>query len=1179
MPRISVVVPIYNVEAYLEPCLESLARQTVDDLEAVLVDDGSTDRSAEIAEAFVSRDPRFKLIRQANGGLSAARNTGIDAATGEFLAFLDSDDALPHNAYELLLGALDSTGSDFASGNVHRLSQWSTTQSRFLAKAFATTRLKTHVTQFRPLLADRTAWNKLFRRSFWDRHGLRFPEGVVHEDIPVVIPAHFMADSVDVLSDPVYLYRVREDGNLSITQRRLEQRVLLDRLAAVEHVSSYLAEHGPKKGKRWYDESVVADDLRLHLNILDSADDDYRELFLDRVNAFLDTVDEKVFEPLLAIDRLKWHLVRRRLMPELIEVLRFQREALAGTPPVQSGGRWYGDYPFRGDSGLAIPESIYRLDQELPLNANVEQLRADGDQLHIRGYAYINGIGASTPDAQRLKLTALRPGRLRRLRLRATALTLRTKLTQRPDVTADSPQAVRDVSWSGFEATLDTRRLRRAGRWVEGTWDIYATSRSGRLTRRRSRFSLEPGHPISAVDTPVGDGFTVKLSTTAGGRVTVDVRRHRTALSSLRVSDGETLELSGDITVPDGAKAKLEVRRKSDSKTRSYPLVLDDERRHFTATVPLKHLRTTGRAAEGGLDGDLEDRVAWEVMAVSGKERIPLYLPADLSAGPWPLGGREVSVFRTRQGMAALVERAPRPRVTAARWTAGGALEVQGDLPPGLGLEALIFESSVRGERHEWPADADAPAGRFAATLTPAGVRSLAGVLPLGEDNWFLLARLMGEGGAVEAPVVVARAAHPQLPLATVVDHKSFALGVRANHSAVLAVTVDLDVHERGGFHQRRLQENDYPAARSQPLRDAVLFTSFGGRQYSDSPRAIHEELVRRGSELEQLWVVRDGRCAVPPTATVVREGSREYYEAMATARYVVSNDHFPGWFDRRPDQVCLQTWHGTPLKRLGLDVSDMRKTVRRFQRKWDRQVDNWQYVLSPNRFATPILRQAYAIEGEMLETGYPRVDHLAGPDREARTRALRERLGLPEDKRIVLYAPTYRDQVVDRKGRFRLDQRQLEIGRLRETIGHDSIVLFRKHHYIVDAVPTTPDGFVRDVSDFPDGTELMLAADVLVTDYSSLSVDFANTGRPMLFFTYDLDTYGEEIRGFYLDFVNSVPGPLLHTSDELAAALADIDAVQAQYAERYAEFRRTFCELDDGRAAARVVDRIFGGE
>jgi CDP-glycerol glycerophosphotransferase len=423
--------------------------------------------------------------------------------------------------------------------------------------------------------------------------------------------------------------------------------------------------------------------------------------------------------------------------------------------------------------------------------------------------------------------------------------------------------------------------------------------------------------------------------------------------------------------------------------------------------------------------------------------------------------------------------------------------------------------------------------------------------------------------------VQVARALRDRLPLRAVVGHKPFTFGVRGDNACTLLVERDLDDDERGGYHGRRLREVAYPAHREQPLRDAVLFISYGGRQYSDSPRAIHEELVRRGSPLEQLWVVRDGACRVPESGVAVREGSREYHEALARSRYVVSNDHFPSWFVRRPDQLCLQTWHGTPLKRLGLDVSDLRKTVRKFQFSWEQQVANWQYVLSPNRFSTPILRRAYAIEGEMLETGYPRVDVLAGADRDELGRRLRRRLGIPDGVRTVLYAPTYRDHVVDRRGRYRLDQR-LDVEALRAAVGEDTVILYRKHHYIVDAVPATADGFVRDVSSYPDGTELMLAADVLVTDYSSMTVDFANTGRPVLFYTYDLDAYQDEIRGFYLDFVSTVPGPLLRTSAELGDALRDLDGVRAAYAERYEAFRARFCELDDGHAAARVVDRLF---
>jgi CDP-glycerol glycerophosphotransferase len=467
--------------------------------------------------------------------------------------------------------------------------------------------------------------------------------------------------------------------------------------------------------------------------------------------------------------------------------------------------------------------------------------------------------------------------------------------------------------------------------------------------------------------------------------------------------------------------------------------------------------------------------------------------------------------------------------------------------------------------------------GRFAAVATPAATTTLAGDLPLPEGRWRLCVRRSGRRApAALTALVPSPEMEERLPLETVIGHKRFTLGLAADGGAVLAVDRDLDDDERGPFQQRQLRRTAYAPRRSEPLTETAVFTSFRGRQYSDSPRAIHEELVRRDAPLEHFWVVRDGACRVPPTATVLRDGSREHYEVMARARYVVTNDHFPEWFERRQDQLCVQTWHGTPLKRLGFDVSALRDTMRKFEHGWATQVHNWQYVVSPNRFATPILERAYMLEGaRMLETGYPRDDMLAGPDRDEVTRRVRAHLGLPEGARTVLYLPTFRDHVKDRRGRYRLDL-QLDIERLRGVLGPDTVLLVRKHHYIVDQIPVTPDGFVRDVSSYPDGNELLLAADVLLTDYSSAMVDFANTGRPMLFFAYDLDTYRDEIRGFYVDYEATVPGPVLTTSDQVAEALSDLGAVEAAHADRYAAFTAKFCELDDGGATGRVVDEVF---
>lgn len=362
MPQISVVVPIYDVAPYLEDCLSSIAAQTVTDLEVVIVDDGSPDGSAAIAHRFAAGDPRFRVLSQPNGGLGAARNAGVAACGGDYLAFVDGDDQLVPDALERMRDALQATGSAFATGNVLRFDDDRRWPAQFLAKTFLRQRLRTHVTRFDWLIVDRMAANKLWRRAFWDEQRLRFPEDMLHEDIPVVVPAQFLAHSVDVLRGPVYLYREREGQVASITGRRAHLRSLRDRVAAVEHVDGFLADRGERRARELYQRSVVGDDLRYHLDVLEDGDAAYRALFLELAGRFLERAVDGVEDELPAIQRLKWHLVRRGRMDELIEVLRFQREELPRNPKVWSRGRAYGDYPFLDDPALGIPRSVYRLD-------------------------------------------------------------------------------------------------------------------------------------------------------------------------------------------------------------------------------------------------------------------------------------------------------------------------------------------------------------------------------------------------------------------------------------------------------------------------------------------------------------------------------------------------------------------------------------------------------------------------------------------------------------------------------------------------------------------------------------------------------------------------------------------------------------------------------------------------
>ncbi|UGS37245.1 glycosyltransferase family 2 protein [Capillimicrobium parvum] len=652
-PRISVVVPVFDVERYLEECLDSIAHQSFADLEVIMVDDGSTDASAAIARRFARRDRRFRLVTQPHGGLARARNAGADQARGEFLCFVDSDDKLAPDFCELLLTALDQTGSDFATGNVLRFDSQGTRQAPFVARTFRQTRLATHVTRFRGLLVDRIVPNKMWRRSFWDAHAFRFPEGRVHEDVPVVVPAQFLARSVDVIADHVYLYREREGDDRSITQRRNELRMLLDRLAGVEYVTEFLCREFGAEARRWYQESAVAEDLRYHLNVLGDADDAYRQTFLDRVNAYLAQAPADVEKGLPAIDRLKYHLVRRRLLPELLEVLRFQQEELAHVAPIPVRGGWDGDYPFRGDRRLGVPAHVYRLGAELRASATVESLRWDDDALVIQGTASLTVAGAPAPGAPRVHLIAVRPGRLARLRRHVLPMRLTTATTQTDGVSGSA----------GFQARLPLRRLRRGRRWDRRPLDVLVVVRNGGVTRRFSKFGADPGLTANSAQRALDGEATARALRQPSGHVRVEVCRGWATARTHRTS-GDTLRIEGMLGVPGDGEMTLEIAHHDADPELRVPIRLSSgaSPQPFAADVPLR-----GLSAPGG------EPATWElwVSGRGGRER--LELDHDTSGEPQTpaVSGGMARLAQTATGHAALLTsppaaRAPRRHVRTA---------------------------------------------------------------------------------------------------------------------------------------------------------------------------------------------------------------------------------------------------------------------------------------------------------------------------------------------------------------------------------------------------------------------------------------------------------------------------------------------------------------------------------
>lgn len=1184
MAKLSVVVPFCNVERYIEPALESIAQQTLKDLEVVMVDDGSTDGSTVIAKNFVSRDPRFRLIQQPNQGLGRARNAGAARATGTYLAFADSDDLVGPYAYALLTGSLDQTGSDIACGGVTRFGPWGTSESWLHVEPFRQTVRKTHVSRFPVLLQDRTAWNKVFRRSFWDAHGFEFP-GTLYEDGPVTLRAHVLASSVDVFRDSVYFWRVRDSGELSITQRARELANIEQRMASVGSVASFLEASAPDL-KPVYDRSVLNGDLVMLVSAYALASEEEQRRLTELAVDYLRHVAAPAYRDVPAIRRLHYHLISNGLLAELLEVLRYSVRGDAAdvtvVPRDRGRARWCASYPFFRDPARGIPDDVYDITSEMTLNAGLDAAGWRAGKLRLEGHAFIERLSSATPSDCRISLT---------LRNRRTRRTIRLPVERafRPDVTARSVQGSVSYDWSGFTAEIDPRRLATLpGLWRAANWELMVSVSGGRLRRKGPITIVRPGSAQWPEGRWITDDVWVQPAPEHDARFVIRCQRITGLVTSCVASDDAidiegwtTFALTADATLrfaqPTGGSKAVRVPAKVTEAEPGRPGHGGKGKTTFRASVPVSKLTSSaGAAGPVAQVTHVHEVLTWDVSINPGGGGAVTRLAAKPAAAGARLshGDREVTAIVTHFGYLSLLERTLRPVVTELDWTADQRLVVRGThTKPERRPAELILRHNGSGEQHilplTWSADG------FTGQLAPGAMPSLAGPLPLASGNWRLLAR----AGQAEVTVTVARQLLAGLPGYHPAGlHEVEAQAYRTD-ALRLSVRPALADDERGRYARRQLSTREYPKAATRPLRQLAVFDSFEGRHYSCNPRAIYEELRRRQPELECAWVTLDGQFTVPNGDRLVLAESRPHIEALAQARYVVFNDMLPRWFRKRDGQTCLQTWHGTPLKRIGLDIDRPRfATGLAYPDLLRQDVAGWDVLLSQNAFSTSIFRHAFGYDGEIMESGYPRNDPLHHPDRAQRAAAIREQLGLPAGKRIVLYAPTWRDDAVREQGRYRFDL-QLDIDAAARALGNDHVLLLRLHTKARSTLdPRAAGGFVADVTSYPDITDLYLISDVLITDYSSVMFDFAGTGRPILFFTYDLERYRDTLRGFYFDFEAEAPGPLLSTTEDVIEALRGIDGVARTYRDAYHAFAEKYCGLDDSEAAARVVRRLLGG-
>lgn len=913
-------------------------------------------------------------------------------------------------------------------------------------------------------------------------------------------------------------------------------------------------------------ESFIPEKLRRHMRWLPEASEEERHEFCSEVEEFFDKDAFEKLNRLSPVGRLKWQLIRDQRITELIDIIRFERE---NPDAFHIAGRRSPRAQIPGFDSGSVPRDVLALrKREMPVHARATAVRWQDGKVVVTGYAFV----ANVPVARK-------PLVPRVAWLRRTGSSRRVPVRVRPrrelQATRDSKQALHCYDHAGFEIIIDPARLKSRGRWQPGTWQLSLALPAPGGPRVGSVAGGDIGSAGHSQARDLGDGGRLVVGF-PGGKLHLEVQRPEVEVDSHDFVDGHlVLGLRSPADAPaERLPRTLEVRLKGEQDSTAYGVDRENGStgwNRWTVRIPV-----SGLAVARVGDEPTRDLVATVVLADGTRRRA--IVRSGFHPGQHPLDlGREVTVTTDGPGLLKLHDRARQAIVDRVEWEEDGRLVLEGSFSGGQREMMLVLRHGQRFEEHHLKlclAD-----GRFSARIDPDRMRAWGETVPLRQGRWYFSLRLRDAWDHRDDVLVKLQAGLvDSLPLTSTGAGRTYTVERRFFDRLFLASGSALRDDERGAYRQRMLREAFTSRFTKQPLREAVFYNSFGGKQFSDSPRAVFEEIVRRGIEVEHFWSVSDDQVRLPEGVHAVEWHSREWYEALARSRYVVTNVGLGDWYEKREDQVVVQTWHGTPLKKIGADLLGTPKANRAYIASLPHRFRQFDHVVSPNSFTTPIMERAFRCAGNVLESGYPRNDIFHRKDREEIAARVRETLGIPDGKKVVLYAPTWRDDKRHTATKFALDL-QVDLAAARRELGEDHVFLFRKHPKILDAIPGAGQGFVWDVSSYPDIAELYLITDVLITDYSSVLFDFAHSERPMLFFTYDLEHYRDTLRGFYFDFTVRAPGPLIKTSEELIESIRNIDEVAKRYADKYVRFLDDFCEPRDGTATSRVVDRLLGIE
>lgn len=1123
-PLLSIIVPGYNVEEFIEECLNSILDQTFKNYEVILIDDESPDNTGKIMDEYAAKYPNFTVIHKKNEGISVARNLGIELANGKYVAFVDSDDVLAPTAYQVLVPPLERDNTDISVGGVKRFNSKKEVYSFLHKKAVLDTVYGTTIHEHPELIYDTTVWNKVFRKSFLKENNILFPEGVIYEDIPFTMQAHLSANGINIIDKIVYKWRWREGENRSWTQQRNDLELFKQRIQAIKKALDLAKDD--QNLVNLIKLKAIEIDIPLFIPEPRDADFDYLVEFQKCAYRFLHEIDsEKYLSQVLPTKQAQ---IVALMNGDIDFMTQFIGKNTWGSRLVNKNGKLSFFHESLSEKNWASKiDSI----NGTPLMSNITKIESNKIGNYTISSEVYPKYSESVRSSQRnsfAQLENIHNGKIIKLKTYSKMNSLVNKIIGRRIKL-------------NFTINIDFYEI--ANELEEGIWKVSLNSKL--LNGNFSGILANPKKGIQKIAPFIIGDLVIEAHYNNNWELTFIIRKNDRILHDIKIDNGTILlKLSSSEGI-----SSIGFYNLAEKKEKIIPVV--------------KNSATT---VESKLDE------LWE----NGKEVIHIY---DKYMNELNYTVSIEGLPKLNVGNIPCMIYSPQLFEIAIEKTSGLIKTTKVESRDTLISLFLESEDNISGSDFTFRMVQNNTENKYIFSVKKIRENLFLVEIPLKTDN----NKFYFNPGKYDAFLdVLKNKDRRTVSYKISLDNDNlisrftvdkFVMNVYQTSNKFLGIRISQSwsIFDNSKLKRKIIYSFLYPFMRLLPLdKNLVVYDSYWSSKINDNPKAMYEYLYSNYPNLKHVWFLTATNKDIDGPAIEVRKNSLRYWYYFARAKYLIENTNFPNQYSKRKGQIEVQTFHGTFMKTMGFDEPHFKNASKKVQNNFSRRNSRWDLAVSPSSYMTDKIKSAFNYEGEIIESGYPRNDSLnKGIDMDSIDK-IKEKLKIPKNKKIILYAPTYRN-----KAGFDF---VLNLDLLRKNLSDEFVILVRLHYFVANKIDINEFfPFAIDVSNYSEINDLYLISDCLITDYSSVMFDYGYLKRPMIFFAFDMEEYINDLRGIYLDYQTTVPGPIVQNNTELLDALLNLKSNKLIYQDSLEQFYQDFCEFGrQGNAAKIASERML---